>query len=49
MEPIKSPFVEIDRIPAANVDKLLEQMTQVEKNYDAAVVWVDAYAKGRRA
>jgi decaprenylphospho-beta-D-ribofuranose 2-oxidase len=48
LEPIPSPFVEIDRIPVANVDRLLAKMGEVEKNYDAAVVWVDAYASGRR-
>lgn len=44
---ITSPFVEINRIPAANVDELLETMNRVEKSHDAAVVWVDAYARGR--
>ncbi len=44
--PIPSPFVEINRIPAANVDALLETMARVEQSYDAAVVWVDAYASG---
>lgn len=48
LEPIKSPFVEIDRVPVANVDRLLAKMIDVEREYDAAVVWVDAYAKGRR-
>lgn len=45
--PIKSPFVEINRIPATNVDALLETMASVEKSHDAAVVWVDAYARGK--
>ncbi len=45
---IPSPYVEINRIPAANVDQLLKKMAEVEKIYDAAVVWVDAYAKGRK-
>lgn len=48
LQPIPSPFVEIDRIPAANVDELLEKMAGVEQTYDAVVVWVDAYAGGRR-
>ena len=48
LEPIPSPFVAIDRIPVANVDRLLDKMVEVEKDYDAAVVWVDAYAKGHR-
>jgi len=47
LKPIKSPFVEINRTPAANVDELLETMARVEKSDDAAVVWVDAYARGR--
>ena len=44
---IKSPYVEINRTPAANVDELLEAMARIEKSDDAAVVWVDAYASGR--
>jgi decaprenylphospho-beta-D-ribofuranose 2-oxidase len=47
LKPIKSPFVEIILIPAANADELLETMARVEKSHDAAVVWVDAYARGR--
>jgi decaprenylphospho-beta-D-ribofuranose 2-oxidase len=43
---IPSPYVEINRIPTSNVDVLLRTMAQVEKSYDAAVVWVDAYARG---
>jgi len=46
LKPIKSPFVEINRIPAANVDELLETMARIENSHDAAVVWVDAYAGG---
>ena len=46
--PIPSPYVEINRIPASNVDALLEKMAGVEKSHDAAVVWVDAYARGRK-
>jgi decaprenylphospho-beta-D-ribofuranose 2-oxidase len=48
LRPIPSPFVEINRIPASDVDALLETMAEVEKTRDAAVVWVDAYARGRR-
>jgi decaprenylphospho-beta-D-ribofuranose 2-oxidase len=43
---IPSNYVHIDRIPAADVDALLETMRRVETDYDAAVVWVDAYAGG---
>jgi decaprenylphospho-beta-D-ribofuranose 2-oxidase len=45
--PIKSPFVEINRVPAANVDELLTIMSEVEESHDAVVVWVDAYAPGK--
>jgi len=45
---IPSPFVEINRIPVTNVDALLAKMAEIEKSHDAAVVWVDAYARGRR-
>jgi len=48
LKAIPSPFVEIDRIPASNVDELLEIMARVEQSYDAVVVWVDAYARGRK-
>jgi decaprenylphospho-beta-D-ribofuranose 2-oxidase len=44
LKKIKSPFVEIEMIPAANVDELLDTMTRIEQSHDAAVVWVDAYA-----
>ena len=43
---IPSPYVEINRIPTPDVDALLRTMARVEKSYDAAVVWVDAYARG---
>ena len=48
LRPIPSPFVEVNRIPVPHVDALLETMAEVEKSRDAAVVWVDAYARGRR-
>lgn len=48
LRPIPSPFVEINRIPVANTDELLETMAEVEKSHDAAVVWMDAYARGRK-
>ncbi|MBW1890521.1 MAG: FAD-binding oxidoreductase [Deltaproteobacteria bacterium] len=48
LRPIPSPFVEIERIPAADVDAMLATMARVEQSHDAAVVWVDAYASGRR-
>jgi FAD/FMN-containing dehydrogenase len=47
LKPIKSPFLEINRVPAANVDELLSIMSEVEESHDAVVVWVDAYARGR--
>ena len=43
---IPSPYVEINRIPTPNIDALLRTMAGVETSYDAAVVWVDAYARG---
>ncbi|MHC4447688.1 MAG: FAD-binding oxidoreductase, partial [Planctomycetota bacterium] len=49
LRPIPSPFVEINRIPAPDVDALLRTMADIEQSHDAAVVWVDAYARGRRA
>ncbi len=48
LHPIPSPYVEINRIPAPDVDALLETMARIEKSHDALVVWVDAYASGRK-
>ena len=48
LKPIPSPFVEINRIPVPDVDALLATMARVEQSCDAAVVWVDAYARGRK-
>ena len=48
LTPIKSPYVEINRIPATNGEALLTKMQQIEQDYDAVVVWVDAYAYGHR-
>jgi decaprenylphospho-beta-D-ribofuranose 2-oxidase len=48
LKPIPSPYVEIQRIPAPDVDALLATMALVEKSNDAAVAWVDAYAGGSR-
>ena len=48
LKPIPSPFVEINRIPAPDVDALLATMARIEQSHDAAVVWVDAYASGSR-
>lgn len=48
LQAIKSPFVEINRFPASNVDALLERMAEVKETHDAAVVWMDAYASGNR-
>jgi decaprenylphospho-beta-D-ribofuranose 2-oxidase len=45
---ISSPYVEINRIPVPNVDALLDKIARIEKSHDAAVVWVDAYARGHR-
>ena len=49
LRPVPSPFVAIDRYPAANTEALLETMGRVEDSYDLAVAWVDAYANGRRS
>jgi len=49
LRPVKSPFVEINRIPATNVDALLETMAHIEQSHDAAVVWMDVYSKGANA
>ncbi|MCG6911380.1 MAG: FAD-binding oxidoreductase [Deltaproteobacteria bacterium] len=46
--PVPSPFVRIDRIPVPDVDEMLKTIARVETSHDAAVVWVDAYARGSR-
>ena len=48
LRPIPSPYVEINRIPAPNVEALLATMARVEQSHDAAVVWVDTYARGSK-
>ena len=47
LRPIPSPWVHTTRIPAANVDELLETLEEAERTSDAIVVWVDAYARAR--
>lgn len=46
LQTIPSPYVEVNRIPAPNADALLTRMAEIEESHDAAVVWVDAYARG---
>jgi len=46
--PIKSNFVKILRTPAADTDALLVLLDQLKDDNYAAVVWVDAYARGKR-
>ena len=48
LHPVPSPYVEINRFPAADVDALLETMARIEQSHDAVVVWVDAYAGGSK-
>ena len=48
LKSIPSPYLEVTQYPAADVDDLLEKMAQIEKSHDLAVVWVDAYAGGKR-
>ena len=48
LRPIPSPYVEINRIPVPDIDALLATMPRIEKSHDAAVVWMDAYARRRR-
>ena len=43
---VPSPYVRTTRMPVAGVDELLAKMKDVEQTADAAVVWVDVYAKG---
>ncbi len=45
---IPSPYLAVRRIPAANVDALLSTLAEVEESSDLVVVWVDAYAGGKR-
>ena len=46
LKPVPSPFVEVNRIPAADTDEMLSIMADIEKTHDMAVVWMDAYAGG---
>ena len=48
LKSIPSPYVEVTQYPASDVDALLETMSKVEESHDLAVVWIDAYARGKR-
>jgi decaprenylphospho-beta-D-ribofuranose 2-oxidase len=48
LKSVPSPFVEVERFPAADVDEMLETMARIEKSHDMAVVWVDVYAGGSK-
>ncbi len=46
LKSVPSPFVEVNRIPAAGVDHMLEILARIEKSHDMAVVWMDPYTRG---
>ncbi len=48
LKSIPSPYLEVTQYPATDIDELLEKMVKVERSHDLAVVWVDAYAGGKR-
>jgi decaprenylphospho-beta-D-ribofuranose 2-oxidase len=48
LKSIPSPYLEVHRYPVPDVDALLETMAKVEESYDLAVVWMDAYAHGKK-
>jgi len=48
LQPVPSPCLGVHRIPAPDVDALLETLAEVEASSDLVVVWVDAYAGGKR-
>jgi decaprenylphospho-beta-D-ribofuranose 2-oxidase len=48
LKSIPSPNLSVEVFPAADVDELLATLETVEATNDLAVVWVDAYAKGKR-
>jgi len=48
LKAIPSPYLEVQTFPAGDVDALLATMNRVEESHDLVVVWVDAYAKGKR-
>ncbi len=45
---IRSNFVEINRVPAPDTASLLKKLDALKDSNDAVVVWVDAYARGKR-
>lgn len=49
LRPIPSPWVAIRRLPARDVDELLERLAEVESSSDFLVAWMDAYARGASA
>lgn len=46
LDPIPSPYMEIQRFAAPDAAALVERLATVEQSHDAIVVWVDAYARG---
>ena len=48
LKQVSSPYLGVRQFTAGNVDALLDVMAKVERSYDLAVVWVDAYAHGGR-
>lgn len=48
LQPVPSPYLGVRRIPAPDVDALLSALEEVEADSDLVVVWVDAYAGGKR-
>jgi decaprenylphospho-beta-D-ribofuranose 2-oxidase len=48
LQPIPSPYLEVNTFPVSDVDALLETLSKVEQTHDLIVAWVDAYASGDR-
>ena len=48
LQPIPSPYLEVNTFAVSDVDALLETLGQVEQTHDLIVAWVDAYASGDR-
>ncbi len=46
LQRIPSPYLAVRRRPAADVDALLEVLSEAERDSDLMVAWVDAYARG---
>ncbi|MDH5501341.1 MAG: FAD-binding oxidoreductase, partial [Gammaproteobacteria bacterium] len=47
LQPVPSPYLSIDILPAPDLDSLIRQLDDLKERADFIVVWIDCYAKGK--